>query len=144
MNRLKKLLASALIVSSILAISSVGVFAEVNSTPIISQQQFSVLGGMLPRGDKAAGEQYAGQVGAINNEIFWVGSYDKYQISIREWGSLASFQANYTSGGSATSYDVLDVNSLDYEFTSGHVYRVWVYGIDAGKKFTVGAYEWQE
>lgn len=136
MKRLKKLLASTLIVFSILATSSVGSFAATNNTPNIAQQQFSTLG-FLPRGP------LYGDITIGVDVIAWEGSYAKYQVSVREWASLASFQANPESGGTASS--MLTTNtSINYDFTSGRVYRVWVYGIDAGKNFTIGAYEWQE
>lgn len=137
MKRSKKLLASTLIALSILATSSVGSFAAPNTTPNIAQQQQFFTLARLPQG-ALYGDLTIGQ-----NVISWQGSYDQYQVSVREWASLASFQANPESGGSSASYLTRNT-SYNYEFKSGRVYRVWVYGKDAGKLFSIGAYEWQQ
>lgn len=140
MKRLKKLLASALIVSSILVTSSVGVFAEVDSTPSFAQQQFSTLGGFLPRGG------FVGDI-TINewgNFITWDGDYSYYQVAVKEWSSLADFQSNPQTGGSPTQTLSTTNNYIDYQFTSGCVYRVYVYGMSGSNRTTIGAYEWEQ
>ncbi|ACL77045.1 hypothetical protein [Ruminiclostridium cellulolyticum] len=138
MKRIKKLVASALIVSSILVTSSVGSFAQTNNTPHIAKQQVSILGGFLPRGG------FVGSITIGDDIIMWGEDYNYYQVVVKEWNSLADFQADPVSGGSKPQTLSTTNNYMEYDFTSGCVYKVYVYGMSGSKRTTIGGYEWEE